>query len=137
MICLRGENSRQAEMMINRFCITAFPSKSKSLFFFFPAMQNFSSHLDCISIIWALDDADPVVLGVCIPWGVRASLPLHSAELFKWNFSVAYMTDKKMCYRSFKPEAVCYIIFRPNIDRKHKLFSIWLQKCAIDHSNQE
>jgi len=60
------------------------------------AMQSFvcPSNLDCSYIIWTLDDADPVVLGGCIPWGVRASLPLHSAELFKSNFSV-YNWKKK------------------------------------------
>lgn len=88
---------------------------------------------DCSSIIWTLDDADPVVLRVYTYESEHLLLCIQQSFL---NKTSQYMTEK-MCYRSFKSEPVCYIILCPNIDRKLKLFSIWLQKCSIDHSNLE
>lgn len=65
-----------------------------------------------------------------------SSLSISSSAFSRavWIKLLSSLYDwQKMWYRWFKPHAVCYIIFHPNIDRKLELFSIWLQKCAMAH----
>lgn len=61
---------------------------------FFCSMQyrmlSCFSYVDCSSIIWTLDDADPVVLGVGFPCEARASLHsvkncLNKTSVYDWK----------------------------------------------------
>ncbi len=88
---------------------------------------------DCSSIIWTLDEADPVVLRVYIHEKSEHLLCIQQSCL---NKTSQYMTEKCAIDHSSQSQFATSF-FCPNIDRKLKLFSIWLQKCAIDHSNQE